>query len=112
MSQDVIESLVWRMVKTIGIKLKHIFSKKKTTKEKDIQVTQLEAISLNKSDVSNKENITSTKEKAEEENQSVNWLDELLEHNEIYFHFTIFLLLTLISMLNIPSVLTWAHNFK
>lgn len=30
----------------------------------------------------------------------------------IFFHFTLFLLWSLVAALSIPSVLTWAHNFK
>lgn len=49
-----------------------------------------------------------------QENQSIysSWLNELLENNEIYFHFSIFLLYFLVTLLNLPSVLTWAHNFR
>ncbi|XP_017776113.1 PREDICTED: GPI inositol-deacylase [Nicrophorus vespilloides] len=39
-------------------------------------------------------------------------LKEIAQNNEIFFHFTIFLLYLFVTILNIPSLLTWAHNFK
>lgn len=37
---------------------------------------------------------------------------EILENDEIFFHFTIFLLWSIVTFINIPVVLTWAHNYK
>ena len=66
---------------------------------------------------SNAETISSTNGE-ENENIAVNdenlftLLKQISNNNEIYFHTTIFSLWVLITCLNVPFVLTWAHNFK
>lgn len=42
----------------------------------------------------------------------IGWIKEAMENNEIFFHFTMFLLYLSVAVLNIPSVLTWARNYK
>lgn len=45
------------------------------------------------------------------QNTSQSW-SELLKNDEIFFHFTIFLLWSVITFINVPVVLAWAHNYK
>ncbi|KAK4874324.1 hypothetical protein RN001_013684 [Aquatica leii] len=46
------------------------------------------------------------------QNEPVPSTDDQLDYNAIFFHFSIFLLWCIVTAINIPSVLTWAHNFK
>ncbi|CAG9863163.1 unnamed protein product [Phyllotreta striolata] len=39
-------------------------------------------------------------------------LDLSTSYNSIFFHSTIFFLWVIVTVINIPAVLTWAHNFK
>lgn len=54
----------------------------------------------------------SCEENNEVNNTENNIREEPAEHSGIFFHFSIFLLWFIVTGLNIPSVLTWAHNFK
>lgn len=50
-----------------------------------------------------------------EDNEPISFaviLQEIAENNELYFHFTLFSLWFLITCINVPVVLTWAHSFK
>ncbi|KAI4456728.1 negative regulator of vesicle formation-related [Holotrichia oblita] len=47
-----------------------------------------------------------------EKNNLFSVLEEITDNNELYFHFTIFCLWFLVTCINIPTVLMWAHNFK
>lgn len=59
------------------------------------------------------------RQKIEEEKQSEAEKIARAEYNDvpdgmsaIYFHMTIFLLLCVLALLNLPSVLVWARNYK
>lgn len=47
-----------------------------------------------------------------EKNTLFSILEEITDNNELYFHFTLFCLWFLVTCINIPTVLMWAHNFK
>ncbi|KAI4456726.1 negative regulator of vesicle formation-related [Holotrichia oblita] len=47
-----------------------------------------------------------------EKNNLFSVLEEITDNNELYFHFTIFCLWFLVTCINIPTALMWAHNFK
>ncbi|EFA08175.1 GPI inositol-deacylase-like Protein [Tribolium castaneum] len=47
----------------------------------------------------------------DKDNNSIN-SGETPAHNAIFFHATLFLLWSILTVINVPSVLTWAHNFK
>lgn len=84
-------------------------------------LNNIKETTLEQSEVTS-ENITETAPREEivenQLNDSVNrndsqcWWEKLLENNEIFFHFTIFLLWSIVAIINIPVVLTWAHDYK
>lgn len=53
-----------------------------------------------------------TSNKDNESSQELEKKRDNSNHSEIHFHFTLFLMWLLVAALNIPSVLTWAHNFQ
>ncbi|KAF2882737.1 hypothetical protein ILUMI_23470 [Ignelater luminosus] len=61
---------------------------------------------------SSNQQTTEINKSCEENNEQNNVRNEPAEHSSIFFHFSIFLLWFIVTGLNIPSVLTWAHNFK
>lgn len=63
----------------------------------------------------NNENVSESNRSADvqtEQSTSDSFIEEITENNELYFHFTLFCLWFLVTCINIPTVLTWAHNFK
>lgn len=53
------------------------------------------------------------KQKSDEKKEnSITSDSEKPNNNPIYFHATLFMLWTIVAAINVPSVLTWAHNFK
>lgn len=137
MSQDFVESFMWRMLKHFAKKIRVIFKQEiakrntastneNTTNVKTELNAKTEAGESSKKSENNEESKNSTEEtkselvdsneeKPLETDQNSNnntWLKNILENNEIFFHFTIFFLWITISALNIPIVLTWAHNYK
>lgn len=145
MSQDLVESFMWRMLKNFAEKIKAIFKQQKrnnvtvnknvsntktetsiqgqigeTSKEinndelkDDTEGLQSESVMLNQKDTDKL--INQRVERTLETDQHMNnnsWLKNLLENNDISFHFTIFFLWIIVSILNVPAVLTWAHNYK
>lgn len=82
MSQDYIEELLWSYVREFTA----MFKKRKVEKK-------------------------STKNEGKQENNNSND-NEKPNNDPIYFHATLFMLWTIVAAINVPSVLTWAHNFK
>ncbi|RZB38772.1 GPI inositol-deacylase [Asbolus verrucosus] len=94
LSQDYIEGLVWCYVKKIGSKFKRTRPKKEESEPSTSQ--NEDAKDVDKRDSSNNNNNDS----------------ETSIHDAMFFHATLFMLWCLVTVINVPSVLTWAHNFK
>jgi hypothetical protein len=99
LSQDYVEQLVWYYVKKIGQKFKR--KPKQDDKKRDEPGT------------SKDENEQETEVDRKKDNSNNNNNNtESSAHNAMFFHATLFLLWSLVTIINVPSVLTWAHNFK
>lgn len=107
MSQEFVEQLVWNMVNKFILRVKSSFKKKKpeTQQPKENKTLAVEESSENSKSEEEKNKNEEIAASTEQKN------DEVLD-TAIFFHFTIFLLWLLVAGLCIPSVLTWAHNFK
>lgn len=51
-------------------------------------------------------------EEEKEHNKNENRFGDSIDHSEMHFHYTLFLMWLIIAALNVPSVLTWARNFR
>ncbi|KAJ8975495.1 hypothetical protein NQ317_016371 [Molorchus minor] len=80
--------------------------KDNTPSEKQ-DATDIDKKNCKSENVTNEEKIHNTKEeKPIEENELSS------SYNSIFFHSTLFFIWFLIAIINVPAVLTWAHNFK
>lgn len=92
-------------------KLLEIKSKDDTKSNSADKKDNNEIENLNKNEII-KDSEVKSEEKLDDTKEEISWLNELLQHDEFFFHFTLFLFWAMVAGLNIPSVLTWAHNFK
>lgn len=89
---------------------------------KDNEINNIRLRTMNSESVNNENNDNHSTEHKNEEANTINKENESSQepkknrdnsnHSEIHFHFTLFLMWLLVAALNIPSVLTWAHNFQ
>nr|XP_022917205.1 GPI inositol-deacylase [Onthophagus taurus] len=108
-SQDVIENIVKKLLKIVGVWIKQIFKKS----DSKTAITSSPVEKDNEQENDDNEDKPTTSDKKEDENEGIFLLlREVLENNELFFHFTMFSLWFLVTCINIPTTLTWAHNFK
>ncbi|XP_076262725.1 GPI inositol-deacylase isoform X1 [Rhynchophorus ferrugineus] len=106
MSQDYVEKITWFLLKILSKKLKTIFSKRRTT-EPEVNIAGSRAITEN----SRNNILTGQVDTAEPNRQNI--LKDIFETNSsLFFHSSMFFIWFTVMALNIPAVLTWAHNFK
>lgn len=102
MSQDFIEQVVWFVVKKFSKKLKHLLFTKKTsttiTKNNNLAITS----GRNGELVHKQLDLHQTNEET----------IQLTGYTEIFFHSSIFFIWCMVTILNLPAVITWAHNFQ
>lgn len=142
MSQDYIEELLWNFVKKLSTivrgskkketkddSIKNEQSSTEEVQEAEEQATDEQDTLEKKEETDNDESepdkevidelaagdagTTSEPEQVDEKNEAaVTVKDIIAVPTEISFHITLFLLWTITASLCVPSVLTWAHNFK
>lgn len=72
----------------------------------NVEVSNVEASNVESSNVPDKS--SSSNNQQIQKNLS---FETITDNNELYFHFTMFCLWFLVTCINVPIVLTWAHNF-
>lgn len=112
LSQDYIEEWVWNFMKKLRNKFKKPRSNTSKEENDDKRVKSNEddeaSMSTTKAKVDDDEN--DSKKDENQINSDVN--ESLSAHNVIFFHATLFMIWTLVTLINVPFVITWAHNFK
>ncbi|GJQ72189.1 hypothetical protein Trydic_g3281 [Trypoxylus dichotomus] len=127
MAQDVVEDVVTNAIKTIARKFKMRPQLQEThqdltsgsipndgqdvTNAASTNSQEIEALD-EASDTNNDENDDPEDALPSESNTLLSSVGEIIENSELYFHFTIFCLWFLVTCINFPTVLRWAHNFK
>lgn len=137
MSQEFVEQWIWNVVKKYAFQIRRYFKNRKSKRNEtstETQGTPVENVQTggnthgesehntekeethensgekktenNTKSATEKEQNSSKTDKSKESKVSISW------DTAIFFHFTVFLLWTLVAGLCIPSVLTWAHNFR
>lgn len=123
MSQEYIEGLVVRIVKYLTKRIKRKIQKKPSasqTKTKPGGDTEELKDKVTEVIESTKTKDLILKKKINENDVDVvpgcssdnNKKGPKLDYSSIFYHFSIFLLWCIVACLNLPYVLTWAHNFK
>lgn len=105
MSQDYVEQITWFLLKTVSKKLKSMFSKR--------HINETEVIADTETIAENNESTAVTKKTDSEEPNRQNIFNDIFKtNNSLFFHSSMFFIWFTVMVLNIPAVLTWAHNFK
>ncbi|CAH0564162.1 unnamed protein product [Brassicogethes aeneus] len=85
----------------------------KPSEIEEIPDEQIEELEENDSQIVGDENqIEEVQNLVENETERSNRQIKFTAHNTIFFHSSIFFIWTLLTLVNVPIVLTWAHNFK
>ncbi|XP_066139932.1 GPI inositol-deacylase [Euwallacea fornicatus] len=134
MSQEYVEQVAWFILGSLARKIRRLLSKRNEGLKEATESTGLEEKSL-KSTLTSERNDVSSDERVEnsdletaadghegaseetevEENKEIDArpLEDLTEsNNSIFFHSSMFVIWAFVAALNVPAVLTWAHNFK
>lgn len=97
-------------------KAKDDVDREQENEENNLRMRKNVADKQNKTDNENKIARENTNNKIENiENKTEEKQDchgNSIDHSEMHFHFSLFLLWFVVAALNVPSVLTWAHNFQ
>ncbi|XP_050306379.1 GPI inositol-deacylase [Anthonomus grandis grandis] len=103
MSQDYIEEVAWFLVKSAAKSIKNFFRKQKTAPLAIEETTSSVTPSTDDIQQVSKEPPASDR----------NPLKDLRETNDkIFFHSSMFFIWVFVAALNVPAVVTWAHNYR
>ncbi|XP_060536701.1 GPI inositol-deacylase isoform X2 [Cylas formicarius] len=116
MSQDYVEDVIWIVVKRIVKRCKYALSHKENnalskSKNEQTQNNGKHFLMESKNSVADsKKGETEGRNNLNNQNMNKDVTNEQ-SYSPIFFHTALFFIWALVTILNIPSVLTWAHNF-
>ncbi|XP_066254191.1 GPI inositol-deacylase [Euwallacea similis] len=133
MSQEYVEQVAWFILKSLAKKIRKLLSKrneevKEATKKKELKEESSEStLKSERNNTSPDERVKSSDlepsadshegaikgTEVEKKKVDIGPLRDITKsNNSIFFHSSMFIIWAFVAALNVPTVITWAHNFK